>query len=374
MNSTLIANSRPRILHNQVCHITRSLSGNGTFLVSVGQEVTPSDVIGKFDLPSGFFTVNLAKKLSVSPVEAGKLIAKPIGSRIYKGELLATKTNILSKTDLTSPTDGTISDYNSQTGQLSLKFLSKSVNLVSGVYGIVDHIDQQNGSIWIRTRASQIFGVVGVGKPRLGLLKIISSPSNVISSQDIKPEYSNHILVCGAKIDRDVVSHAIQIGTAGLITGGINWYDFSSFINQVDQKANIVSDPGIGLMVTEGFGPIALGDDISAVLSSSQEKFVYLDGLHRVLVIPDVTETVLDAIRKTTLPSKVVSTQPEKPSQISIGQSVRMIWPSMLGIIGRIVAIDQTPTILESGVASYLLTIETASRKIRVPFQNVEII
>lgn len=374
MKQDLSAPIHPRIINNKVSHVTRLLSGKGSFLVTKGQEVSPHDVIGKFELPSGFFTIDLAKKLSLSAEEAGKVLVKPIGSRIYKGELLAKATNLFSKTEITSPTDGLLNDYDPKSGILRLKFFPKEVNLVSGVYGIVDLVDQQNGKIWIKTISTQIFGVAGVGKPRIGLLKVLCSPSDILKGSVLKPEHQQHILVCGAKLETPMITSAIQHGITGLVAGGIDWHDFSPLVNHLEEKANLITDPGVGIMIFEGFGPIGIPDDIYSLLVSCQEKFVYLDGHQKNILIPFNSTTVLDALRKVTLPIQEQTEKPEALKQIVIGQSVRLTWPSTLGVIGKIVAIDGAPTMLESGIASYLLTIETASRKIRVPFQNIEII
>lgn len=373
MNQAILrAIVRPRILQHKVSHIIRPLSGAGTILVASGQEVKPTDTIGKFELPSGFFTINLAQKLSLSPGDALKALAKPIGSRIYQGELLATHASLLSKTDITSPTDGIIQSLDHQTGELRLKFFPKMVNLVSGVYGIVDRIDSETGQIWIKTLATQILGLAGVGKPRLGLLKSLSAPSDILTIA-LKSEYSQHILVCGAKLETSLISQAIRVGASGLLAGGIDWRDFNPLINIVEEKASMISDPGVGIMAFEGFGPIAIPDDINALLIANQEKFVYLDGHQKILFIPESSTDDNQTIRKTILPIQN-NPDPQALHQIANGQRVRLVWPSTLGVTGKVVDIDQTPTMLESGIPSYLLTIETASRKIRVPFQNIEII
>lgn len=372
MTEPLTAIYRPKIIHQRVGHITRILSGTGSFLVTQNQVVSPTDVIGQYSLPSGFFTIDLAKKLSTSPQDAAKTLAKPLGSRIYQGELLATKTSFLSTTNITSPTDGIISDYDQQTGVLSLKFFPKQVNLVSGVYGIVDGIDPQKGQIFIKTLTTQISGVAGVGKPRLGLLKVITTPSNVLTGPSLKPDMSGYILVCGAKLEPTLFPQAIRLGITGLLAGGIDWHDFTPLINSLEEQAQLITDPGMGLMAFEGFGPIAIPDDVHSILISNQEKYVYLEGHRKILMIPDNTPQSIDVIRKTSIPLPDNTNAPEQLRSIEIGQTVRLIWPSSLGVVGKIIAIDKTPTVLESGLASYLLTIETSSRKIRVPFQNIE--
>ena len=45
-----------------------------------------------------------------------------------------------------------------------------------------------------------------------------------------------------------------------------------------------------------------------------------------------------------------------------------------MGEQGKIISIDKIATTLPSGVVTYMITISTNTRKIRIPYNNVEII
>jgi transcription antitermination factor NusG len=59
---------------------------------------------------------------------------------------------------------------------------------------------------------------------------------------------------------------------------------------------------------------------------------------------------------------------------IKISDRVRITWPPFMGTIGKVIALDNQATKLESGIITYLLTIETSSKKIKVPYTNIELI
>jgi len=53
---------------------------------------------------------------------------------------------------------------------------------------------------------------------------------------------------------------------------------------------------------------------------------------------------------------------------------VRIIGNSYLGEQGKVIALDQSLTLMLSNISSILATIETKRRKIKVPVVNLEII
>jgi len=57
-----------------------------------------------------------------------------------------------------------------------------------------------------------------------------------------------------------------------------------------------------------------------------------------------------------------------------VGMRVRVVGNSYLGEQGKVLAIDQAETLLPSGIKAFLLTLETATRKIKVPVANCEVI
>lgn len=373
----LTANIRPRIIKDNVIHISRKINGQGELTAQVGMEVAPHDILGKASVSSGYSVINLAKRLDESPLGAQKLLQRPVGSTIFKGELLAEKKSLIFKKTIISPTDGVIDQYDLSSGDLRLKFLAKPVPLTSGVYGIVDQVDKEKGSVLIRTLATVIYGVYGSGEQRGGDLHIIGDQHSIIQASQITQQMYAQILVGGALVYADALKKAVFSGVQAVITGGLNITDFKSIVGSLDPKARLEEDVGFSVIATEGFGPLPFGDDVYPILKQFDGKFVFADGNSKRLILPSNTQNSLLIVRKTVLPfgNSLSNLPPEIIlEELKKGQNVRVIWPPLMGQQGIVLAIDQSPTLLESGISTVMVTIETAHQKAKVPFPNLEIV
>lgn len=376
----LYANYRPVIIPNSCILIKKTIPGEGTINVSVNQEVKPDDVIAKFTTTAGFSIVNIAHQLAVSAEEGEKFLERPIGSTIYKGELLAKKKAFLKEKIIITPTDCILEKYDKQTGDLRLKFLAKQSPLLSGVYGIVVAVDVQNREILIKTLATQIFGIIGSGHERGGILTFIKEGNDyIVQSSQINDGYKGHVLVSGSLIYQDALIKAVGIGVSGVICGGIEFDTMQKLITNMALHSNQDllkhQDSGISLVVTEGFGALPLPDEIISVLKSYESRFVIINGNEGQIYLPSLDPDSILSVRKISLPLNQISRIKEPEiREITLEAKAKIVWPPFMGSYGKIVGIDQTPTTLDSGIKSYLVTLETSKRKIKVPYNNIELI
>src|SRR3989304_3365830 len=208
-----------RVEKDVITRVRRVLQGKGRLNVNVGQIVTPSEIIGNATTSAGFRILNLSTLLSVFPQDVEKFLAKKIGQRIYKDELLAFKKGWLfgTKKAITSPTDGILDFLNNKTGELKINFLPKKVDLPAGVYGVVEEVDEEKGQVVIRIQASQIYGVFGSGRPRDGTLHILGKKDDLISKDKVQVKYDGCILVGGSLFFKDTITSAISIGVRGFV-------------------------------------------------------------------------------------------------------------------------------------------------------------
>lgn len=368
----LLANFRPRIYPNRVTHVKKALHGVGSFQVIMGQEVSPQDIIGKYQSPSGYFSINLANRLKTSANDANKYLQKKTGDRIYKGELLAQKKGFFGQSSLTSPTDGVIDYYDPKSGELKLKFFPQEISVTAGVFGIIDFIDKQTGEVYIKTIATEIHGILGLGKDRIGIIQTLNRPSGLLRPSQLTSNLNQRILISGALLDSDSFKKSVQLGVSGLIVGGINYSTFNQLVNKLDLKNNIVTDFGTTVLITEGFGPIPMSKDLFELLEKYEGTFAYIYGRPPKILLPSATSDSIITLRKCVVPSKINDNSLEsKP--IQVGAMVRIVCSNLAGITGKVIAIDQQPTIIASGISTFLLTIDTFSRKIKVPYNNIEI-
>lgn len=374
----LCTNCRLRIKRNAVILIKRQLrSSQGNIKVQVGQEVKPEDVLGDGQNLRGIRTINLASELQVNPKKAIFYLKKQIGQNIYKGELLAFKDEVFGfkKKILLSPTDGVI-DSITNDGILRIRLSPKTSRLLSGVNGIVDKVNQQSGTIAIRTVADIIWGMFGTGGEREGIVKVIDAPETLISSRQIKGEYEKQIIVGGSLIFLDGLKEAVILGVAGVVSGGIDARDYKTMAGGGWGKSFARwSDVGLSVVVTEGFGSIPIGNDIFSVLKEHDGKFVLIDGNKGLIILPNYGEEAMMYIRRNNIPETVgILTPAVDTAALEIGMKVRILSQPLVGIQGKIIAIDQNMTQLPSGITTHLITVETKYKKVRVPYPNIEVL
>lgn len=376
MSTALMANMRPRIIRNACVYIKRSISAGGILSVQKHTEVAPHDILGKSRVSPGYSSVNLARQLGVNSKEADKYLQRQIGSTIYKGELLAFKKTIFGKKYVISPTDGILEEYYPKSGELRLKFLPKAVALTAGVFGVVSKVLPDKGEVFIKTLVTEVYGVYGFGRERSGMLHIVNSQNALLQPADLTSHMTGHILVAGSLVYLDAIRKAASLGVKAIISGGINFQDFNSMAGHFNPSERTDSDVGITIFATEGFGPIPIGADIYSALQEYDGRFVFTDGNDRRLLLPSGNPDSILTIRKTALPENNL---PDpfpvvQAREITIGSKVRIVWPPLMGSEGVVIGIDKTATVLESGISTYMLAIETTKQKIKVPYPNVELL
>lgn len=363
---------RLRTKSKSTMHVRRKLSG-GQLNAKVGQVLEPHDILGEDLVNVGFTVLNLSKALSVRPESAADFLERPIGSKIFKDELLALKQTFFGQKAVVAPTDCIIEAVNSTTGEVRLKFLPKKIPLFSGVYGIVEKINLPNEVI-IKTEADVIFGVIGSGFERFGQLRFLGRNDSLITKEAIDTELRSQILVAGALINADAIREVVTRGIHGIVTGGVNARVMNSVRGSLDPRAISKNDIGFSLLVTEGFGPLSLGDDIFSLLQRFEGKYVFINGNEARLLLPSSDPDSIINIRRVALPDNEISffqvTLVE--GDLDIGSRVRVTWAPFMGAQGKVVHIDGAKTKLDSGIWSNLVTVALKFRKIKVPIENIE--
>lgn len=373
--------NRPRIEQNKVCRIYRTLPGKGKINVSAGEEVSPSDIIGTCEVSSGFRVINISQLLSVRPKDIEKYLKKQIGQRIYKGELLAYKEGSFfgGKKVVTVPSDSTLDFINTKTGEVRMSIFPKKLSLPAGVFGIVERIDHAKSGVFIKTLVSRIYGVLGTGRLREGILHVIGKREEMVAVNMITPDMSDAILLGGSLINKEAISQAISSGASGIITGGLNAEDYKSIAGgKISFPRKLETDIGITIVATEGFGSIPPGWDVYDLLFKYNGKFVTIDGNSAVVNLPSFQSTSLESIRRTKLPDPKEEIVEESRGvdvlEPEVGMKVRVVGTSYTGEQGKVAAIDKIDSLLPSKLRAIIVTLETKRRKLQVPLQNIETI
>ncbi len=372
--------TRLRVEEHKIIHIHRRLQqGFGMVKVHPGYEVEPDTLLGQGQGFSGFKIIDLAHELGCSPKDGILHLKRKLGQTIYQNEILAEKQGLFGMGNKTiqASNDATLQSYDVKTGFLKMKLLPKSENLLAGVYGVVDAIDSKKGEVTIRTQATVIHGLIGSGRERAGDLHVLAAqPNLLISHNHLSAQLSGKIIVGGSLIFADALQTCLSFGIAGVITGGLNASDYRKMAGgSLPIKKPQWSDTGTSIVGTEGFGSIAIGQDIFKILQASHGQFCLLDGNNRLIILPTQNPNSMIYIRKTKIPlTSTVTSNVVKTTRVKVGDQVRIVTPTSVGAQGTVEAIDQLPTILPSGIAGIMVIIATAKGKKSVPIENIEVI
>ncbi|MYB66620.1 hypothetical protein F4X73_18195 [Candidatus Poribacteria bacterium] len=351
----------------------RQLPLEGEVLVEIGAKVTAEDVVAKADLPGNVQLLNVANLLSVPPEEISEYMLKQEGETVTQDEVIASTKGLfgLFKSQARSPMVGTIESISGVTGQVILREPPIPVEVKAYTEGIVTETIPNEG-VTVETYGTYVQGIFGVGGETVGeLVVVVNSPSETLDANQILPEHKGKILVAGSLVSTDVVQKGIDIGVNGIIAGGIDDADLRQLLGYELGVAITGSEElGITLVITEGFGSIAMADRTFTLLKEREGMKTSINGTTQIragvvrpeIVIPFVSEAedqhadVLAGI-------------------LNIGSPVRVIREPHFGRLGHVTELPIELQKLETEAEVRVLQVEFANgEKTTLPRANVEAI
>ena len=355
----------------------RRLPLEGEVLVEAGATVKAEDVVAKADLPGNVQLLNVANLLSVPPNEVAEYMLKPVGESVSKGEIIATTKGLfgLFKSQARSPIDGTIEAVSDVTGQAILREPPIPVEVKAYTDGTVTETVPTEG-VTVETYGTYIQGIFGVGGETVGDLVVVAKSSDdELTAEQILPEHRDNILVGGSLVTTDAIQKAIQHGVRGIIAGGIDDADLRELLGYELGVAITGSEEiGITLVITEGFGHIAMAEQTFTLLKAREGMKTSINGATQIragvvrpeILIPLVSDTV-----ETVEVGKDGSTE----GILEVGSSVRIIREPYFGQLGRVTELPVELQNLETEARVRVLRVELEDgQETTLPRANVEAI
>ena len=355
----------------------RRLPLEGEVLVQAGATVDAEDVIAKADLPGNVQLLNVANLLSVPPEEVAEYMLKSVGEAVSKDEIIATTKGLfgLFKSQALSPIDGTIEAISDVTGQVILREPPIPVEVKAYTNGTVTETVPNEG-VTVETYGTYIQGIFGVGGETVGNLVVISQSSgDELIAEQILPEHRDNIVVGGSLVTTDAIQKAIQQGVKGIIAGGIDDADLRKLLGYELGVAITGSEEiGITLVITEGFGKIAMAEQTFALLKAREGMKTSINGATQIragvvrpeILIPLVSEA-----------AEVAEGQQDGSMEgiLEIGSPVRIIREPHFGKLGRITELPVELQSLETEAQVRVLRVELSDgEQMTLPRANVEAI
>ena len=177
----------------------------------------------------------------------------------------------------------------------------------------------------------------------------------------------------GSLVTHSAVERAREVGAVGIIAGGIGDGDLRAILGR-DLGVAITGTEEIGLtvIVTEGFGPIAMAPRTFAILTSCAGRQASISGATQIragVVRPEIIVPQQDGADRTGVETA------SQAAGLEVGATVRAIRAPHFGHIGRVAALPAELQEVESGARVRVLEVAFGDGSQAVlPRANVELI
>ncbi|MEE2657561.1 MAG: hypothetical protein VX733_03590 [Candidatus Latescibacterota bacterium] len=352
----------------------RRLPLKGEVLVAVGDRVHRDQVVARTDLPGDVVTVNVVNRLGISADDIGQYMLKKEGDPVAAGEPIAETRPWIKwlKTVVESGIDGTLENISSITGQVILRKPPAPVEMPAYIDGTVVGVIPGEGVV-VETAGAFVQGIFGVGGENWGTLDLrVSDPSQPLTPALLGSDCEGKIVGGGGRLSYEAILAARDMGAVGIIGAGIHDRDLCELLGyDLGVAITGTEEIGITLIITEGFGEIAMARKTFSILERFSGREASLSGATQIragvlrpeLIVPD-----LDA-------PEAKSEAHSSVSGMQVGDVLRVIRAPHFGRIGQIAELNTELRKVESGAHVRVLEVkfEDGSRVV-VPRANVELI
>lgn len=337
---------------------------HGKVIVSEGEEVEANTVLGYYNPHGNITTLNLARELDISPFDVLDTLVKREGDVVFKGEVIARLRGLFSKREFRAPEDGVLERVSRYTGWVTIRGLPMPIH--AGFPGVVEKIVPEEG-VTLRLSGANIQGIFGIGGLVSGRLDVVpDSQFRVLDNEDVSSNYEGAVLVGGARVTPGYLQRAAKLGIRAVVTGGIHKRDLDQFLGYPLGVAVTGMEPGITVIITEGFGQLPMRSDIWAIVEEHKYMTVYASGSTQVRAGVIRPELFIPG------PYRESVSVGEFSQEIAPGARVRVIRAPYFGKHGVIMSAPSLQTLpTESVVLSVQVRLDSGEVK-TIPVANLE--
>lgn len=357
--------------------IERRLPLKGNVVVSKGDRVKWNTIVANTFLPGSVELVNVAAKLGLSAQDVPRAMLKNEGDSVSKGETLACSQGFWGffKSNLASPIQGTVESVSEVSGLVVLRAPSVPVEINAYVDGIVEDILPEEGVI-IRTSAAYMQGIFGIGGETAGEICIFTEDREAeLQAKQLSPVHKGKILVGGALVGADFLRQAVKYGVKAVVTGGISDADLADFLGYDLGVAITGSEnKGITLIITEGFGKIAMAQRSFNLLKGCAGRWASVSGATQIragVIRPEII--IADSGH---FKAEEGAAAPTSASVgLHIGSQVRLIREPDFGKLAVVTQLPAEAELIPTGAKVRVARVKLADgRCLSLPRANLEII
>jgi len=362
-----------KVLKSTIVEKVRRLPIKGKVTKSVGDILSPDDIVATTDLPGNVQIIKIASMLNIGPADIFDSLKVKEGDHVKKGDLIAQTEGIFGffKSELFAPIEGTIESISDITGQIIMREAPVPVEIDAYMSGSVKTVIPEEG-VAIVTNAAFIQGIFGIGGEARGNINIlVKDRSKELTENLINETHKGKIIVGGSFISLKTFKKAMEIEVAGVVIGGFNYYDLEEILGYKLGVAITGSEEiNTSLIVTEGYGNIQMGKRTFELLSKHNNNFVSINGATQIragvirpeIVIP-LKENVLDVIKTS-----------DSNMGIQKGSLVRVIRAPHFGSMGMVLELPPELQKMESETMVRVAKINVDGNELTIPRSNLEMV
>jgi hypothetical protein len=307
---------------------------------------------------------------------------KNVGDRVAVGEAIAKSKGVFGmfRSECKSTAAGTIESISETTGQVIIRGEPLPIQTEAYLAGRVVEVLPREGCI-IEAQCAYVQGIFGIGAEAHGRIAVAcQSHEEELAADLITPAMKGCIVIGGARVTHDAIERARHHGVSAIVTGGIDDQDLRNVLGY-DLGVAITGSERIGLtiIVTEGFGEIAMAQRTFKLLTSHAGREAAVNGATQIragVMRPEVIVPHDDPSDRDHAQSSFVSQQsPGKEGALDLGRQVRIIRDPYFGVLGAVSALPREPVLLESGSKARVVEVQVESgQRVMIPRANVEFI
>jgi len=352
----------------------RILPVKGEVLVRTGQQVDSRDVVAQTFMPGNITPVNVANLLSVPPADVPECMIKESGMQVEAGEALARTKGIFGmfKSECRAKVAGTIESISQVTGQVILRGEPIPVRVLAYLAGQVVKEVPEEGVV-LESDATFIQGIFGIGGEAFGTVRMACrGEDEELTADRLDEDMKGAVVVGGSRMTGDAVRKAFRIGISALVSGGMDDADLRQILGY-DLGVAVTGSEQVAttLIITEGFGPVAMARKTFQLLASREGDQASVNGATQIRAGVQRPEIVIPSP-----PGGEGEVDAARPAgMLELGTPVRVIRDPHFGLIGVVSGLPAEPQVLGSGSRARVLEVRLESgRRLVVPRANVELI
>jgi len=354
----------------------RRLPLAGEVLVAQGDQVSADQIVARTDLPGNVQPIKAASILGQHQQDLLDYMLKKEGEAVSKGEAIATAKSFfgLFKSHCLSPCDGTIESISTVTGQVIIREPPIPVQIDAYISGEVVEVIPRQGVV-VRTEGAFIQGIFGIGGETHGDVHMaVSSPDEELAEKHFAGDVAGKVVVGGSLVTERVLRVAVRGGARAVVVGGFDAADLQRFLGY-DLGVAITGSEQLGttLVVTEGFGRMAMAERTFTLLGQHDGRYCSVNGATQIRAGVMRPELVIS------MTAQEQGTRQQKAFDMAeglrVGSPVRVIRSPYFGRLGTVTELPPALIEVESGAKVRILKVRLeAGEEAVVPRANVEMI